>query len=112
MGEWVKGTHVLVQRDGSSQWFHGTIVSIYNNPMGEEVLNVLYYEFNGVTKYKSVRRYEHNVKAPNEDAWELFKKDENVNINVAKKLFTGIKGKRKKKAVESEDDEDAEDGKK
>eukprot|EP01084_Bolivina_argentea_P297760 513032_1 len=72
--QWVNGTHVLVQRDKSTQWFHGTIVNIYSNAMNEEVLTVLYYEFKGAVKYKTVRRYDKNVKAPNEDAWELFKK--------------------------------------
>ena len=32
--QWVCGTHVLVQRDKSTQWFHGTIVNIYYNAMG------------------------------------------------------------------------------
>ena len=32
--QWICGTHVLVQRDKSTQWFHGTIVNIYYNAMG------------------------------------------------------------------------------
>eukprot|EP00486_Rosalina_sp_Unknown_P001410 CAMPEP_0201573950 /NCGR_PEP_ID=MMETSP0190_2-20130828/18097_1 /ASSEMBLY_ACC=CAM_ASM_000263 /TAXON_ID=37353 /ORGANISM="Rosalina sp." /LENGTH=332 /DNA_ID=CAMNT_0048001523 /DNA_START=20 /DNA_END=1015 /DNA_ORIENTATION=- len=90
--QWICGTHVLVQRDKSTQWFHGTIVNIYFNAMGEEVLTVLYYEFRGQVKYKTVRRYDKNVKAPNEDAWELFKKEENKDMTLYQKLFTGIKG--------------------
>eukprot|EP00483_Globobulimina_turgida_P004678 UN04687 len=90
--QWVNGTHVLVQRDKSTQWFHGTIVNIYYNAMSEEVLTVLYYEFKGAVKYKTVRRYDKNVKAPNEDAWELFKKEEEKNMTLYQKLFTGIKG--------------------
>ncbi len=31
--QWVCGTHVLVQRDKSTQWFYGTIVNIYSNAM-------------------------------------------------------------------------------
>merc|ERR1712130_507455 len=58
----------------------------------EEVLTVLYYEFKGAVKYKTVRRYDKNVKAPNEDAWELFKKEEEKNMTLYQKLFTGIKG--------------------
>ena len=79
---------------------NGYIFSAYNAlfeliPIhkGEEILNVLYYEFDGVTKYKSVRRYENNVKAPNEDAWELFKREENENMHLVQKLFTGVEGK-------------------
>merc|ERR1719242_224857 len=90
--QWARGTHVLVQRDKSTQWFHGTIVNVYNNAMGEEVLTVLYYEFRGETKYKTVRRFDQNVKSPNEDAWELFQKENNQNMNLYQRLFTGQKG--------------------
>ena len=53
---------------------------------------MLYYEFRGQVKYKTVRRYDKNVKAPNEDAWELFKKEEEKNMTLYQKLFTGMKG--------------------
>lgn len=38
--QWVRGTHVLVQRDKSTQWFHGTIVNIYDNAMGKQYVSV------------------------------------------------------------------------
>lgn len=52
--QWVCGTHVLVQRDKSTQWFHGTIVNIYYNAMGSLFINSFMFLFIFILAHKAL----------------------------------------------------------